>query len=401
MHLSLLDECLDRSKKALQALTLKGAPDSRGEMKLQIAIATILGFRRDLPGAKAAWERGLLLARMVGDVDYQLRALWAAWYSDFRQPPEQFAEIATTPRDKMTAERMMGVSHHLRGEQKEARGYFERLLANENLREVGPSDSRFLGDLQAAALASLARILWLQGYPSQATQTAARAVARAKSIGHAFSLGHALTLAGCRIALWTGNLQLAQDYVDSTNNTKQPWDLSILCSRGVLMIETGNVAGGIDVLLAGVAISSTTGVPYGRLRLLDYMGELALGLGRSGRIAEGIDTIGQAIAHANDTDQGWIHPELLRIKGELLWRQKAPETKTSPEACFREALDEASQQDALAWQLRAATSLGRLLHEQKRTAEVAAVLQPVYDRFTEGLDTADLRSARTLLESLR
>jgi predicted ATPase len=401
MHLSLLGECLNRAEQALRALSRMGPADARREMKLQIATANILGFGRDLAGAKAAWERGLFLARSVGDVDYQLRALWAAWYSDFRQPPEQFAEIAATPRDKLTAERMMGVSHHLRGDQREARACFERLLANENLRELGPSDSRFLGDLQAAALTSLARILWLQGYPDQATQTAARAVARAKSISHAFSLGHALTLAGCRIALWTGNLQLAQDYVDSTNDTQQPWDLSILCSRGVLMIERGDVADGTDVLLAGFAKSRTAGVSYRLLRLLDYMGELASGLGRSDRVAEGIDTIVEAIARADDTDQGWVRPELMRIKGELLWRQNAPETKPGPEACFREALDEAGRQGALAWELRAATSLARLLHEQNRTVEAAAVLQPIYDRFTEGLDTADLASARELLDSLR
>jgi predicted ATPase len=295
---------------------------------------------------------------------------------------------------------MMGVSHHLRGNQREARACFERLLANENLRELGPSDSRFLGDLQAAALTSLARILWLQGYADQATQMAARAVARAKSIGHAFSLGHALTLAGCRIALWTGNLQRAQDYVDSANDTQQPWDLSILCSRGILMIERGNVAGGTDMLLAGFAKSRTTGVSYRLLRLLDYMGELASGLGRSDRVAEGIDTIEEAIARADDTDQGWVRPELLRIKGELLRRQNAPRTKPGPEVCFRQALDEASRQGALAWELRAATSLGRLLHEQDRTAEATAILQPVYDRFTEGLDTADLASARALLDRL-
>ena len=70
-----------------------------------------------------------------------------------------------------------------------------------------------------------------------------------------------------------------------------------------------------------------------------------------------------APARADDTDQGWVHPELLRIKGELLWRQNVPETKPSPETCFRGALDEASRQGALAWELRAATSLARLLHD--------------------------------------
>ena len=67
---------------------------------------------------------------------------------------------------------------------------------------------------------------------------------------------------------------------------------------------------------------------------------------------------------------------------------------------FRQALDWARQQGALSWELRAATSLARLLHTQGRSADGLAILQPVYERFTEGFDTADLKSAKGLLAAL-
>ncbi|HUB43968.1 MAG TPA: hypothetical protein VMB73_03195, partial [Acetobacteraceae bacterium] len=68
---------------------------------------------------------------------------------------------------------------------------------------------------------------------------------------------------------------------------------------------------------------------------------------------------------------------------------------------FRQALDRARQQGALSWELRAATSLARLLRDQGRSADAKALLQPVYDRFSEGFQTADLKTARELLGTFR
>ena len=64
---------------------------------------------------------------------------------------------------------------------------------------------------------------------------------------------------------------------------------------------------------------------------------------------------------------------------------------------FLQALDWAHRQGALSWELRAATSLARLRHQQDRTAEARRFLAPVYDRFTEGFGTADLKAAKALL----
>ena len=98
------------------------------------------------------------------------------------------------------------------------------------------------------------------------------------------------------------------------------------------------------------------------------------------------------------SDGGWITPELLRLKGELYMLQSAPAAAETAERCFREALAAARPQGALSWELRAATSLARLLRKLGRPTHAIAGLQPIYARFTEGFDNADLTAAKRVLE---
>jgi predicted ATPase len=100
-------------------------------------------------------------------------------------------------------------------------------------------------------------------------------------------------------------------------------------------------------------------------------------------------------------EPGCYSPELLRLKGELLLLQSTPPATGEPsEDLFRQALDIAHQQGALSWELRAATSLARLLRDQRRPTDAIACLRSVYDRFTEGFGTADLIAAKRLLDEL-
>ena len=79
---------------------------------------------------------------------------------------------------------------------------------------------------------------------------------------------------------------------------------------------------------------------------------------------------------------------------------KSPAREEAPEACFRRAIAIARRQSAKSWELRAATSLARLLAEQGKREEARAVLAEIYGWFTEGFDTADLKDAKGLLEEL-
>ncbi len=94
----------------------------------------------------------------------------------------------------------------------------------------------------------------------------------------------------------------------------------------------------------------------------------------------------------------WV-AEVYRLKGCVLHKI---DTENDPEAevWLRRALDLAGEQDAKSWQLRAATDLALLWQEQEKSADASAVLGPIYDWFTEGFDTADLRNAKGLLDEL-
>ena len=91
--------------------------------------------------------------------------------------------------------------------------------------------------------------------------------------------------------------------------------------------------------------------------------------------------------------------ELLRIKGELALLEDAPKAAEAGEGLFLEGLGWARDKGALAWELRTATSLARLWRDGGRTADAHKLLAPIYARFTEGFDTADLVTAKTLFDA--
>jgi predicted ATPase len=130
---------------------------------------------------------------------------------------------------------------------------------------------------------------------------------------------------------------------------------------------------------------------------LTGLAELAEALGHAGRIAEGLALVEAGI---EQSEGDWLTSELLRLKGELLLLQSARAVAQTAEDLFRQALDRARRQEMLSWELRAATSLARMLRDQGRSADAIAYLRPTYDRFTEGFGAADLITAKQLLDEL-
>ena len=131
--------------------------------------------------------------------------------------------------------------------------------------------------------------------------------------------------------------------------------------------------------------------------VLTGLTEQAEALGHAGWIGEGLALLEAGI---EQSETGWLTPELLRLKGELLLLQSTPAVVEPVEDLFRQALEESRRQEALSWELRAATSFARLLRDQGRPGNANTILQPVYERFTEGFDTADLVTAKQLLDEL-
>ena len=167
--------------------------------------------------------------------------------------------------------------------------------------------------------------------------------------------------------------------------------------QAVLVIQRGDLSTGLRLLRASFDEPATVGAAP---RLFTFL--MAEALGRAAQFSDGLAAIEEAIISSELSEERWATAEFLRIKGELLLLRGAPGAAAAAEAedHFRQALDWARWQGALSWELRAATSLARLLSDQGRSADATALLQPVYDRFTEGFATADLKTAQALLDDL-
>ena len=258
----------------------------------------------------------------------------------------------------------------------------------------------FQFDQRVVARLGLVRILWLQGFPDQARRTAQSTVDDARALNHAVSLCLALNKAACPIALFTGDLAAAEGYaamlLDSSAAHALPiWGAEAHRFRATLLIRNGDFDTGLRLLRTSLAQSPGASYqPY----FTWFLGELAQGLGRSGQIAQGLEAIDEALARSERNEDRWCVAELLHIKGELLLLQGGSGAAAAAEDHYQQALDWARRQGALSWELRAATSLAQLLRDQDRAADALALLQPVYDRFTEGFDTADLKAAKALID---
>jgi predicted ATPase len=225
----------------------------------------------------------------------------------------------------------------------------------------------------------------------------------ARASDHPYSLFSGLLQTACPIALLVGDLTLAERYIKalmdlSARHAVELWTLGGRCFEGVLLVKRGSIGTGLELLRTAFAR-----VPQGAFTLFytPILASLADALGRDGKVAEGLSTIDEALTRSESNEERWCIAELLRIKGELILRQDAPQAATVAEEHFLRSLDWARRQGALSWELRTSTDLARLQHDQGRTAEARSLLQSVYDRFSEGFETADLKSAKALLNSLQ
>jgi predicted ATPase/DNA-binding winged helix-turn-helix (wHTH) protein len=410
-HLSLFDECRGRAEQALAVLTGKARPDTRREMKLHDALAVSLRYIRGaVPETGATLTRALELAENLDDVDYQLRSLaelWSFHFGSGQYPAalslaQRFCTLAANRSDagdRLIGEHMIGISQHYLGDQMSARRHLERVLADDVIlgrRHV----IRFQIDPKVAARVFLARILWLQGFPGQAMRTVHTSVEDARAANHGFSFCYALAVGACLIALLVGDLAAAEHYMGmlldhSTRHSLAHWHAWGRGYQGALAIERGDVVTGWRLLRAGFHEFGgfTSAMQVNAFLTLEA-------LGRAGQIVDGLAVIEGAIASSEETEGCWLMAELLRLKGELLLLSGEAGTAAGAEDHFRQALNRAHQQGALSWELRAATSLARLLRDQGRPVEALALLHPVYQKFTEGFDTVDLKVARALIGTL-
>jgi predicted ATPase/DNA-binding winged helix-turn-helix (wHTH) protein len=413
-QLSLMDECRAGVERALSNLKPGLDPDARREMKLHAALgASLMYTRGPVPETGAAWTSALDIAERLADIEYQSRALWGLWayrhysgeYRSAMALAQRFANLAANaadPEDVPISDRMLGLSLHYLGDQHAARAHLERMLE----RYIAPAHRshrvRFVYDQQAIARGVYAQILWLQGWPDAAIHVAQRAVQEALAFDHPPSLCWALVEGACPIALYTGDLaalgrSLAMLLDHATRHALSLWHAYGRKIQGLHLIKRGDVGAGERVLRP--ALEELREARFA-LHHTGFLSALAEGLGRAGEVTDGLARIDEAIARSERTEERWAIAEVLRVKGELLLLQGAPNAAAAAEEHFLQGLEWARRQELPSWELRGATSLARLWHQQGRFSQARELLAPVYGRFTEGFATADLITAKTLLEAL-
>ena len=114
---------------------------------------------------------------------------------------------------------------------------------------------------------------------------------------------------------------------------------------------------------------------------------------------EALDFLQQAVNVLRKSDENWWESAIHRLTGEILLAQHSGAEKQA-ETLFLQAIDVAQAQNAKSLELRAATSLARLWLRQTKTDQARGLLAPIFNWFTEGFETTDLRAAKTLLDEL-
>jgi predicted ATPase len=297
----------------------------------------------------------------------------------------------------MIADWMLGISHHLLGDQASARRHCETALKPEPIQNSSLIRSGY--DQRIRALVMLARSLWLQGYASRAVTVASQALHRANALDHPVSLC-VCWISTVTVFLWTGDWSEADRTIDrliacAEKYSLRPYHAIGLGLKGELSLRQGDAQAGQNLLTA--CLDALEAGQHQSLTAV-FISSLAIALARAGQLDEADAAIDRALAWGEPTRSHFHLPEMMRIKGELL----ASGSHWSEAECwFSRSLDLAREQSALAWELRTATSLAQLWGRQGRSDKAARVLRPVYDRFTEGFDTPDLRAAKCLLDELK
>jgi predicted ATPase/DNA-binding winged helix-turn-helix (wHTH) protein len=408
VHLSLMVECRGRVERALSGPAENR--DARRNMQLQAALGAALFLTKgSCPEMAAAWTVALEMAEALDDADYRLRALWGLYVDCFTGGryraalalAERFCSYAaktTDPADGPLGDLQVGLVQVALGNLEGARRHIERMLD----RYVAKRSHicRFHYDQRMVAHTYHSRILWLQGFSEQAMHSIECLVVDARASNHPLSLANAL-LQSALVALLVGDLTLTERYVKallelSAQHALELWGLVGRCFGSVLLIKRGDIGAGLEPMRAAFA-----SVPHNAFSLLftPLRAEMADALGRDGNATEALSIIDEALARSERIEERWCVAELLRIKGELVLRDGAPQAATAAEDHFLQSLEWARRQGALSWELRTSTSLARLQHDQGRIAEARSLLQSVYDRFSEGFKTADLKTAKAFLNS--
>ncbi|NPC57884.1 ATP-binding protein [Caenimonas soli] len=391
-ELGLLDQHHARIQQALNAVQTLSPAQPVIEMRLNAALIFPSGQPRQQARAQSeVIARMLELADRLKEPRYRIAALYGLWGKDFRDgeyPPaldnavevSRLAQASADSRAMLLSDRLLAQSHHFMGNHAAASVLAERVL-DRPLRM--PLEYTSPVPYSVAMRIVLARVLWIQGRADRAVEVAAESVRMAAD--HPFALTQALALAACPIALWRGDTGAARALVNklmehSDRHPSAYWQSWGRSYDAVLAIRESRESGTVR--------HARPFFQTGNVMELDCLATLADGLAPQ-----------DVLLRAARGTVGWSAPEILRRQAEAALEQNTGQSSSLAETVLMESLALARRQGALAWELRTATSLGCLWSGQRR-GEARQLVSSTLERFTEGLETADLCRARRLLEEL-
>ena len=243
----------------------------------------------------------------------------------------------------------------------------------------------------------LALVSWMLGYPDRSLDELRAAVRSAETLGHPFTLVQTLCYAAL-VHIFRHEPSAAADCAERALRICEEqrianWQAYALCVGGWALGVSGKSEEGLAQIGQGV---DGYGLGVSQHILLALQADAQLAIGKPEAALASVAAGLQAVEKMGGAPP--LEAELYRLRGEALLAGAG--TPSEAAAAIEEAIDVARRQNAKSWELRGAMSLARLRRQQGRPQEAVALLAPILAWSTEGLDTADLKEAKTLLEKL-
>ena len=399
--------------------TLKLAP-SESRQRLELDIRAALGTARIAhlgwphPSVSEALVPAFDIARDLHHLEALASVLWGLWvhYQTRTEFPEaiRWLEILEAIADE-TGDSELSVVRDMSGgcqyfwlaEYERGDGYTARMRDDYDEEKHGrivaySNHDPFCFSLHWAG----ALLQWISGYPQRSIADVDDALSLARRLGHPFNLAFALTAGSdCLINLGDADRMFAQceeaqAVIDEEGLGQFAQDVLInnWLGRAYALREQFEIGYRLTRLCNSHWDAAEGGICCAR-----FWSTEAIELGGMGRRDEALALIERAIMHCRKTGDRWMEPEVLRLKGDLLLSGERPDFNGA-QAAFSESLQVARDHKARSWELRAAMSLTKLWQNQGQESRAPAVLVPVFEWFTEGFETGDLREAKMLVESI-
>ncbi|MCZ6860667.1 MAG: AAA family ATPase, partial [Alphaproteobacteria bacterium] len=389
----------------------------RRELALQTALfgplITVKG--QTSPELEAAFNRSLELCEHVDAPTEWFRATVSKWLFhamseemtaafEVAETFMQRAELAADDGVLVVGKGMFGRSLFWLGRLPEALEHIDQALTTFDRERHGHLMLDYVYDPEVTIEAYRAATLWLLGWPDTARESSDRAVSQALELGHLASLVPTLCWGGVFPHTMLRDIRAMRqigkhiDFVISQHDMPvvKVWARMVstlveISARPTLRAAT-ELGDGISLF-----VKATRGPSMLMPMLYCWLAETYLAVCEPAQALEAL-TVGLELTVASE--ERWSEAEIHRIRGLALAVAGGSEANGEAEASMLKALTVAKSQSAKSLELRAATSLARLLRDQGRLVEADEILAPVYGWFTEGFGTPDLRDAKALLDEL-